>query len=488
MMSEKKRLHPISAVANFLKQLKELILPIIFLFFLNRGEEATGFFKWLPFLITGAMLIFLLVSGIIKWLRFSYWIEDGELRIEYGLFVKKKRYIPFERIQSLNLTEGILQRPFGLVKVKIETAGSSDKSQAEAELTAISKMEAENLQNIINEAKSFKKNQAVQDDRPAIKDTETVIFKMGFKDLLLMASTSGGAGVVISGVLIFLSQFDEIIPYEKVFNEVEEFVRSGLLLVVVVVAVGLFMAWVASIIGTLLVYADFTVRKQGDDLVITRGLLEKKQMTVPLNRIQGIRIVENILRQPFGYAAVQIESAGGSVLDKESSTIKLLPMVKKKKIASILQDTLPEYTFSEGFNLVPKRSLRRYLFRESFLVTLAAAGLSIAFWPLGLWSLLLYVPFWLWGYSKFRSAGWSIHDSQLGLRYRSFQKHTLFMKKYRIQSLETEQNFFQSKRNLGNLKAIVKSGEAGAAGKIKDLDEQSVRHIYKWYYPERQRL
>ena len=48
---------------------------------------------------------------IIKWKRFEYWFEDDELRIEYGLFVKKKRYIPFDRIQSLDYTEGILHRP-----------------------------------------------------------------------------------------------------------------------------------------------------------------------------------------------------------------------------------------------------------------------------------------------------------------------------------------------------------------------------------------
>lgn len=484
-MFEKKRLHPISAVANFLKQLKELILPVIFLFFLNRGETETGFLKWLPFLLTGAILLFLLVSGIIKWLRFAYWLEDGELRIEYGLFVKKKRYIPFERIQSLNLTEGILHRPFGLVKVKIETAGSSDKKQAEAELTAISKSEAQELQRIINEAKSVKKNKVDGEEVTAVQDNGEVIFKMGFKDLLLMATTSGGAGVVISGVFIFLSQFDELIPYERVFNELEEFVRSGVVLVGVVVIAGLLIAWIAAIIGTLLVYADFTVRKQGDDLVITRGLLEKKQVTVPLNRIQGIRIVENILRQPFGLAAVQIESAGGSVLEKESSTIKLLPLVKKQKIASILQDTLQEYTFSMDFNAVPKKSLKRYLFRESILVTLVVAGLTVAFWPLGLWSILLYLPFWAFGYSKFRSAGWSLHGSQLGLRYRAFQLHTLFMKKYRIQSLETEQNFFQMNKELADLRATVKSGESGAAGKIQDLDKESVMNIYRWYYPEK---
>jgi putative membrane protein len=484
-MSEKKKLHPISAVVNFLKQLKELIIPFIFLVFLNRGEEVGGFLKWLPFIIGGAIMIILLVAGIVKWLRFSYRLEEGELRIEYGLFVKKKRYIPFERIQSLNLTEGILQRPFGLVKVKVETAGSSDSKQAEAELTAISKNEAEELQRIINEAKAVKRNKGAEEEQPVDQDSGKVVFKMAFKDLLLMASTSGGAGVVISGVLIFLSQFDELIPYERVFNELEEFVRSGVLLVSVVVIIGLLIAWIAAIIGTLLVFADFTVKKQGDDLIITRGLLEKKQMTVPINRIQGVRIVENILRQPLGYAAVQIESAGGSVLEKESSTIKILPMVKKQKIAVIMEDILPEYRVSVDFKTVPKRSLKRYLFRESLLVTAIVAGLSIAFWPLGLWSLLLYIPFWLFGYSKFRSAGWSIDGTQLGLRFRSWQKHTLLMKKYRIQSLETEQNLFQVKRELANLRATVKSGETGAAGKIVDLDDESVRSIYQWYYPEK---
>ncbi|WP_409252624.1 PH domain-containing protein [Bacillus sp. SCS-153A] len=485
-MSEKKRLHPISAVANFLKQLKELILPFIFLVFLNSGDDTEGFLEWLPFILGGAIMVFLLAAGITKWLRFSYWLEEGELRMEHGLFVKKKRYIPFERIQSLNLTEGILQRPFGLVKVKVETAGSTDQKQAEAELTAISKHEAQELQRIITEAKSSRKIMGEEAEQPEVQTGSATVFKMNFKHLLLMATTSGGAGVVISGVFIFLSQFDELIPYQRVFNELEQFVRSGIVLVSAVVIMGLLIAWIAAIIGTLLVYADFTVKKQGDDLVIARGLLEKKQVTVPMNRIQGVRIVENILREPLGYAAVEIESAGGSVLEKESSTIKILPLIKKQNIPVVMKEILPEYKISVDFQMVPKRSMKRYLFRESVLVTAIVLGVSIAFWPLGLWSLFLYIPFWLLGYLKFRSAGWNIASAQLGLRYRSWQKHTLFMKKHRIQALETEQNFFQVKRKLANVTATVKSGETGAAGRIIDLDDESVRSIYRWYRPERQ--
>ena len=107
--------------------------------------------------------MFILISGIIKWKRFVYWFEDDELRIEYGLFVKKKRYIPFERIQSLNYTESILHRPFKLVKVTIETAGSGSAKEAEAELTAITKEAANQIEMEIAIAKNVKRAKRIDE-------------------------------------------------------------------------------------------------------------------------------------------------------------------------------------------------------------------------------------------------------------------------------------------------------------------------------------
>ena len=100
------------------------------------------------------LLSFHSLREFLSWLRFTYRIEEGELRIESGFFVKKKRYIPFERIQSLDFSEGILQRLFGLVKVKVETAGSSGSGEAEAVLTAITKAEAKAIQDILTSVKN----------------------------------------------------------------------------------------------------------------------------------------------------------------------------------------------------------------------------------------------------------------------------------------------------------------------------------------------
>ena len=160
-MSETRyKLHWITAIIEVLKTAKEAILPIIVLVFAN-GLNDVGSGKWyldyLSFIIFGVLIIAFFITGIIKWKRFEYWFEDNELRIEYGLFVKKKRYIPFDRIQSLDYTEGILHRPFKLVKVKVETAGSSSSKKSEAELTAITKEAASRIEKEIALAKSGKK-------------------------------------------------------------------------------------------------------------------------------------------------------------------------------------------------------------------------------------------------------------------------------------------------------------------------------------------
>ena len=239
MMSEHKRMHPISAVANFVKQLKDLIVPFVFLFVLNNRGEKTGFWDYMPVISMAAVLVFVLVTGVVKWLRFTYRLEEGELRIEYGLFVKKKRYIPIDRIQSLNFSEGILHRPFGLVKVKVETAGSSNPRESEAELTAILKEEAIELEEMIyREKKGHNVTEDLSGETNETLKDEAPFFKLSSKDIWVLATTSGGIGVIISGVFVFLSQFNEFIPYEAVYDELAVFVKSGVFVVSVMAFLG----------------------------------------------------------------------------------------------------------------------------------------------------------------------------------------------------------------------------------------------------------
>lgn len=479
-MSEPKRLHPIAAVVNTLRQLKELVIPfLIFVVFGSRGTNWDFFY----FIGSIGVVVLVLVYGVLSWYRFTYRIEQGELRIEYGLIVRKKRYIPFDRIQSLDISEGILQRVFSLVKVKVETAGSGGMGlqDGEAVLTAITKQDAQAIHDYLV---SIKKSGELVEGEEAPDTSDDLLYKISAPELLLLATTSGGVGVVISAILAFVFQFEEFIPYEQIFNGVEQFIQSGVIIVSIVVFLGFLLAWAVALIGTMLKYANFTVRKVDNDLVITRGLLEKRQFTIPLKRIQAVRISENLIRQPLGYASAFVESAGGSALDQESSKVLILPIVKKKKILSLLEPHLTDYHFRVNISPAPRRAYRRYLLKGwLFMLPIIVA----AIWflkPWGYGALFLLAFSALWSYLNYKDAGWSLDEGMLTFRYRNIVKNTVYMRKNKVQSFSVKESFFQRKKKLATVEAIVKSGHGGAGGKVVDLEKEHVDRMYHWYSHE----
>ncbi|RLQ91047.1 PH domain-containing protein [Planomicrobium sp. Y74] len=491
------KLHPVSAFINFMKSLKELIIPFIVIFGVNIFRDggisamfSQGWIGLLPLLIGLVVVLFSLVIGIIKWKRFVYWFEDGELRIEYGLFVKKKRYIPFERIQSLNYTEGIFHRPFNLVKVRVETAGSGKVGEAEAELTAINRKDADRIEKEMENAKhrvvpSVGLHEAIEE---SVEETNVpkkelkTLYRMSMKELLILATTSGGIGVVISAAAVFLSQFSDLIPYETIYEEVMLFLRFGYLIVALAVFAGLLIAWIVSVILTLLANYQFTIQVDDDHIYITRGLLEKKKISVPFKRIQGIKVSRNPLRELFGYAVVTVESAGGSMGGKDEK-IRLFPLVKTARMLPILNDLFPDMEFQPALTKAPKRSVHFY-YRLDFLWMLPAIGLlSYFFFPYGLLSLLIIPPIILIGVWQHRTTGYALTGRQLTMEFRGFSKHTFYVWKKRVQAVNVLQTYFQRKRDLASIQATIKSGMLGYSARINYMEKDDATRILDWYHP-----
>lgn len=490
-MSENRyKLHWIAAIIEALKMTKEMIFPFLFLIVANGWKVPAGgrWYDYWSFILFGVIVLLLLVSGIIKWKRFVYWFEESELRIESGLFVKKKRYIPFDRIQSLDYTEGIFHRPFQLVKVKVETAGSSSLTKAEAELTAISKEAAKRIEREMAMAKQ--KRQAVPDDVDGFVEVEKIevqiaeapvprkIYEMSTDELLLLATTSGGIGVILSGAAIFLSQFSDLIPFEWMYEELSAFIKFGFLIVAVTLFIGFLLVWMLSVGITLLSHYGFTVALEGEDLVITRGLLEKKRMTVPLKRVQSISINENPFRQMFGYATVAIHSAGGAV---EGSKITLFPLIKKKEVWDLLLEIFPEVDVSEPKQTLPVRG-RSFYYRIDFVWMLPVIGaITYFFFPYGLISLAIIPIIIALGIWQHRSAAYDIYGNQLTMRFRGISLQTAFVLRKRIQAMEMRQSYFHRRKQVATIVATAKSGIGTHRIHVHHMDQVEAERILDWY-------
>ena len=482
----KYKLHPISVIIIFFKALKDMIIPIVFIVIANGFNmtfdvrDENFFSQMIPLFVLVIGLIAFLVNGIIKWVTFQYWFEDQELRVQYGLFVKKRRFIPFDRIQTLNYKEGIFHRPLGLVMVQVETAGSST-GKAEAEFTAITKYAASQIELEMNRAKG-----KVIEELVDVEQDEHVIFKMSALEQATLAMTSGGIGLIIFGVFTAFSQVIDYLPIDWFIDEVYEFVKHSVIMISALIFIGLVIAWMLSIVWTMITHFDFKVTVQDERIVITRGLIEKKRITIPLNRVQAVQIVENPIRQMLGFATVQIESAGGSGGESGEglrSSVKLFPLIRKKDLDGPLKELFPHLIIEQqGEAYQSPRRARPFFYRLSFIWYVPVVGAAGYFlYPYGLLTALIAIPIILVGVWRHKTVRAYTLDNQITIIYRNISKVTFIAEKQRVQVMFMSQSIFQKRRNLASAEINVKSGLMWTGARASHLELEHIEQLMDWY-------
>lgn len=130
---EERRLHPMTIL-----QRVAVALPAMFLLLLPVLRSSDGV-AWFNLVIAGLYGVLVFPWSIIRYYRFRYRISAKEIAIRSGVFNVRQRNIPVDRIQNVEVEQGILQRMTRTAKVSIFTAGST---AAEGVLDVVSLSEA----------------------------------------------------------------------------------------------------------------------------------------------------------------------------------------------------------------------------------------------------------------------------------------------------------------------------------------------------------
>lgn len=472
-MSEKTRLHPAAVFFSFIKTVKELAFAIILGFISFKGESLFYFI-----LAASIVLILILAFSVISWYRYTYRVEDDELRIEYGIFVRKKRYISKNRIQSIDLTASVVHRIFKLTRVNIETAGSG--TGAEASLKAVKLVEGETLR---KELKTAKSNQVDKDEAINIPETARPTLKIPFKRLFIAGSTSGSIGVILALAAFGFSELEQFIPDNFYDDTLERVIELSVIFIIGLVIILLLVLWLLGIAGTMIKYGNFTITKNEQELFITRGLLEKKQLTIPLKRIQAVGIQESMIRQPLGYVTIFAEVAGGSLDKGEDFSSVLFPIMKADEVDDFMEKFLPDYVRKDKeLTPLPRRARKFYLIRPLLPFLLAVTGLAI-FLPQFAWvaAILLIASLYL-GFLRHRDGGFNREGKQLTVRYRIMSRNTIILHHKRLQAFEKKQHKVHASQKLATIKlSIIGKMGAGTHFTLKELEESNVNRLGDWY-------
>lgn len=406
-------------------------------------------------LIAGGVAVVILGVAVLRYLRFTYALTPDGLVIEAGALFRSRRMLPRARIQSIDLVQKLRHQMFGVVEVRVEVIGGR---KTEGRLMALTPAEAERVRADLLAREGATQDETAPPVRPLVRLTPG--------DLFLAGLTGGRVSVFV----LLLGFFDELLPddIEERFDA-ESLQVPAAIVVAGVIAVFLFVTMIVSLVATIFVFWGFTVTREDDRLVITRGLLEKRRALVPITRIQAFRLHENPLHRMFGLASVSVRVAGyaGEAQEVQESSV-LLPVGRRRDAVALIEGLLPVALPVEQVALTPAppRALRRRLVRAALATAGAIAFTLLSYGPAGWFAALTAVPFGLAAWSGYRALGDAFEQGYVIARSGWFVRTTALVRARNVQLCERVSTPLQRWARLGSLRLRIPKGSV----RVIDLD------------------
>lgn len=132
------KLRSLYTLINFLLFLIYCIVPIIILQILKQRPRHLYDFWSLVIGLLGLLVFILLQLYLPAYVRtLKYKLSSEDLRLEEGVFWKRRKVIPFHKITNLNTMQGPFERRFDLGHLNIQTAGHGANTSPEGKLVGL---------------------------------------------------------------------------------------------------------------------------------------------------------------------------------------------------------------------------------------------------------------------------------------------------------------------------------------------------------------
>ena len=446
MSSEPQKLHPAAIGVLALGALRDAALPIIVLLFTaiaGNGLDTGALERGAAYLVLGVAAAS--IAGFMRWRSTSYAVDEHGVHWQSGIVRKKQTTVPLDRIQGLDTVAGPVQRLFGVVAVHVQTAGGGAKG--EVVLDAVGAEAVERLREAVRGRRP-----EVVEDAPAGDLPER---RLSRRDGLLAALTAGQLGVILPVLAGAFQLFTNLFQDERGVEEASRLAPDTLGGWELAIGGLILAAWAISVAGSLVAFAGFTVTRDGDRLRIRRGLLQRTEVALPVRRVHAVRVVEGVLRRPFGLAALRVEVAGYA--EEAAAARTLFPLLRRAEVEPFLAALLPELADDPGgLEPPPARAARRYVLPKTLAGLVVGGG---AWAVLGTpWPLLVAPLLALDGWLDYRAAGWRLRDGRLAMRSRRLAWSTLLTPAARLQQHSIAQSPLQRRARLADLAVAVGKG------------------------------
>ncbi|MTK03265.1 PH domain-containing protein [Micromonospora sp. CP22] len=275
------------------------------------------------------------VLAVISWYNTGYQVVGRELRIHEGLLWRRTRAIPLERLQAVEVVRPLLAQLTGLAELRLEVVGGG---KTEAPLAYLGVAEAAVLrQRLLALAGHPSTAVATGGSQPA--GTEPAppsgrpLHAVRNRDLLISQLLTPQAFLLPFGVAFVAAQFLSEGSWSFIAVASTLTAMAGVLL---------------QPIRRVLDDWRFQLARDEDRLRIRNGLLETRSQTVPLHRVQTVRVAWPLLWRMKGWLRLRLEVAGYAAgeADERDRPDRLLPVGDQPTGEMIVAEVLPGVALS----------------------------------------------------------------------------------------------------------------------------------------------
>ncbi len=299
--------------------------------------------------LLGIVVVLAAVTGFVAWYFTRFVIDDEELRIETGAVFKKSTKIPFERLQSVDIIQPLAARMFGLAELRLDAGNSTTK------LRYLSRAKASRLRDYLLTR--------AHGQRASIRDLDQQSAASVFTDL----GVADQPLVQVSPqrlIISFLLSTEWLIPAAISIIIVVTTASLGVMPLALGGLIPLIIGMLGLIWRRVIGMFNFTLAESPRGLRITRGLTNLTSQSVPIDRVQGVKISQPLLWRLLGWYRIDIDILGYAHGDGEgnesTASSVLLPVASDEEVELALGRVLPGFEI-DGIELHPAPTRARWL-------------------------------------------------------------------------------------------------------------------------------
>lgn len=411
---EERRLHAFTLIFAVWQGLKEALFPLLAFVFTGgsrRSELVRALFVLLAVLVPVGF-------AIARYLAFRYQFRARELVIRTGIFFRKERHIPYDRIQNIDATQNVLHRMLDVAIVQVQTA--SGGTDPEASLSVLSLPALEEMRARVMTGKSRPasgtiappgeeaagrvevEGDVVAVPPPAVAPARTLL-QLPLRELAIAGFIENRGLVLILATFAFVMQVDPLeellvdrltngvmvdVDWQAVFTRSSDHAGTYALYALAVLVVALAFVRALSTVWGMIRLFGYRLTLDGETLRFEYGLLTRVVGSVPLARVQTITVHRKWLHRLVGRAEVRIATAGAPGEAGPALRLRqpIAPIIRDRDIAGLLEELHPGSALDAAtWNRGHPRAWRRVAIRPTLF---ALAGSFAAVYLAGAWGWL----------------------------------------------------------------------------------------------------